>query len=61
MMPEQGCVSLQALADRLAVAGVLQAADAGNGRKPADAAAARNLRKTGPIRRADSDEESDFD
>ena len=51
---------MQMLADRLAVAGVLHATDSGYGRKPA-AAAPRNLRKAGPPRRADSDEDSDFD
>ena len=60
MMPEQGFVPLQMLADRLAVAGVLLSADSGYGRVPA-AVAPRNLRKAGPTRRADSDEDSDFD
>ena len=60
VMPKQGFVPLQMLADRLAAAGVLHAADSGYGRKSA-AAAPRNLRKAGPPRRADSDEDSDFD
>ena len=48
------------LADRLAAAGVLHAADAGYGRKTA-AAPPRNLRKSEHSRRGDSDEDSDFD
>ena len=53
-------LSMQMLADRLAAAGVLHAADSAYGRKAA-AIPQRNLRKAGPPRRADSDEDSDFD
>jgi len=50
---------MQMLADRLVAAGLIHAADTGYGRMTA--APPRNLRKAGPPRRADSDEDSDFD
>lgn len=51
--------SVQMLANRLAAAGLVNAADSGYGRK--SAAPPRNLKKGGAPRRTDSDTDSDFD